>query len=114
MQRDRFGLLRLIPGAPSRQYTSCVLALDRTAVFAVNADIPAGSWLQLTLLDEDGLDALLEYDTGDGGHVMESGLDTTVVWDETTTLPTGRPFRIRAEVEGATEMFRFICSSAAR
>ena len=36
---------------------------------------------------------------------MESGLDTTVVWGETTTLPTGRPFRIRAEVEGATELF---------
>ena len=36
---------------------------------------------------------------------MESGLDTTVVWGETTTLPTGRPFRVRAEVEGATTLF---------
>ena len=35
----------------------------------------------------------------------ELGLDTTVIWDETTTLPTGHPFRIRIEVESATELF---------
>ena len=45
---------------------------------------------------------------------MESGLDTTVVWGETTTLPTGRPFRIRAEVVGATELFALYISVAPR
>ena len=105
MPRDRFGCLRLIPGAPAGQCASCALTLDGAAVLSVNADVPAGSRLQVSLLDEDGLDALPGYGNDDGGHVMESGLDTTVVWGETTTLPTGRPFRIRAEVEGATELF---------
>ena len=105
MQRDRFGCLRLMPGAPSGQCASCALTLDGTTVLAVNADVPAGSRLQLTLLDENGLDALPGCGTDDGGHMMELGLDTTVIWDETTTLPTGHPFRIRIEVESATELF---------
>ena len=101
MPRDRWGCLRLMPGAPRGRCSSRAVTLDAPGQLTVNADVPPGSRLGVTLLDEDGLDPLPGYDAVD---VTVSGLDTKVAWNG-MTLPVQHPFRIRAEFEGDTELF---------
>jgi len=100
MPRDRFGCLRVMPGAPRGRCSSRAVTLDAPGQLTVNADVPPGSRLGVTLLDEDGLDPLPGYDAVD---VTVSGLDTKVAWNG-MTLPVQHPFRIRAEFEGDTEL----------
>ena len=70
-----------------------------------NAEVPAGSSLQLHLKDEHGLDVLPGYGRADGGQVADSGLDLEVAWRDHACLPAGRSFRIRYEMTGETKVF---------
>ena len=102
MPRDRFGCLRVMAGAPGAQVCSCVIETDSPTRLRVNADVPAGGRLRVTVLDEDGLAPLPEY--GEGAEVCESGLDTPVTWGAAEHLPVGR-FRIRAELGGDAALY---------
>jgi len=105
MPRDRFGYLRLMPGARVGQRVSCPVHVDSGTALTVNAEVPAGSRIRLALLDEDGLDELPGYQLGDGGQVVSSGLDSPVIWNNRRELPIDKSFRIRADLEGAAKLF---------
>ncbi len=105
LPRDRFGHLSLIEESTTGQFVSCPLSYEQDMKLYVNADIPAGSSLQVYLLDEHGLDVLQGYGAAEGGEVKESGLDVEVVWRKKAFLPTGQRFRIRCEIEGKTRVF---------
>ena len=87
------------------QFASCPLEYKHDMKLCVNADIPAGSSLQVYLLDEHGLDVLPGYGKAEGGKIVESGLDVEVVWKNRPFLPTGQPFKIRCEITGTTRVF---------
>ena len=103
--RDRFGYLSLIDERMSGQFVSCPLEYRCGMRLYVNADIPAGSSLQVYLLDEHGLDVLPGYSAATGGKVSESGLDVAVEWREKPFLPIGQRFKIRCELKGKTRVF---------
>ena len=103
--RDRFGYLSVIDVTTTGQLVSRALEYQREMMLYVNADVPAGSSLQVSLLDEYGLDVLPGYARAEGGQIAESGLEVEVLWDEKRFLPTGRPFRIRCDMTGETRVF---------
>ncbi|MBC8355293.1 MAG: hypothetical protein H8E66_25230 [Planctomycetes bacterium] len=110
--RDRFGYLSAIDETRTAKVTSCPLEYDDDVRLYANADVPAGSSLQISLMDEHGLDVLPGYGAAEGGQVKESGLDVAVDWKEQPLLPGGRPFRIRCEIKGKTRVFALYLRSA--
>ena len=103
--RDRFGYLSLLDDHnPGQLVTRSLSYNDKTKLY-VNADVPAGSSLQVYLLDEHGLDVLPGYGQADGGQVTESGLDAEVIWKHKPFLPLGQPFKIRCEIKGKSRVF---------
>jgi hypothetical protein len=103
--RNRFGYLGAIDATSTGKVTSCPLEYEHDMKLHVNADVPAGSSLQVYLLDEHGLDVLAGYGQADGGQIMESGLDVEAIWKNKAHLPGGRRFRIRHEMTGQTKLF---------
>jgi hypothetical protein len=103
--RDRFGYLGAIDETSTGKVTSCRLEYDHDVRLYANADVPAGSSLQVSLMDEHGLDVLPGYGPADGGQPAGSGLDLEVAWKDKACLPAGRPFRIRCEMTGKTRVF---------
>ena len=105
LPRDRFGYLSLTDEKHTGQLVSCALEYQQDMRLYVNADVPAGSSLQVYVLDEHGLDVLPGYGKADGGQATGSGLDVEVIWKDRPFLPTGRPFKIRCEITGKTRVF---------
>ena len=103
--RDRFGYLSLIDQKTTGQFVSCPLEYEQGMKLFVNAEIPAGSSLQVYLLDEYGLDVLPGYGAAEGGDVNESGLDVEVIWSKKPFLPSGQRFKIRCEIKGQTRVY---------
>ena len=105
LRRDRFGCLSLLDEHHPGQLVTRPLSYNDQTKLYVNADVPAGSSLQVCLLDEHGLDALPGYGQEDGGRVTESGLNVEVIWKDKPFLPTGQPFKVRCTITGQTRVF---------
>lgn len=108
--RDRFGCLSLTDEKHTGQLVSCALEYKQDMRLYVNANVPAGSSLQVYLLNEHGLDVLPGYGQAEGGRVTASGLDVEVRWSDRACLPAGQPFRIRCEITGQSRVFALYVS----
>jgi len=112
--RDRLGYLRMIDERTTGQFVSCTLEYPQEMQLCVNADVPAGSSLQVSLLDEHGLDVLPGYSPMQGGHGVVSGLDVAVCWETSPYLPAGRPFKIRCDMTGKSRVFALYLKTVSR
>ena len=106
LPRDRFACLQMIPDAPGGGYfVTRALTLERGGQLFANVDVPDGSSVRFSLVDENGLETLEGYGFDDASVPVTSGLDTALRWRDRPTLPKGTPFRIRAHLQGNAKMY---------
>ena len=103
LPRDRFGCLRLCPGTPDGQLLTCPIELNFPCSLYVNAEIPSGSEIRLSLTEQHGLDELAGFSGDKAAVLRRSGLDLPVKWQ--TVLPRARRFCIRADLRGQAKLF---------
>ena len=112
LPRDRFACLQTIPGAPGGGYfVTRALTLESGRHLFANVDVPNGSSLRFSLVDQHGLETLEGYGFDDASVPLTSGLDIAVRWRDRPALPRGIPFRIRAHLEGQTKMYALTLGS---
>ena len=100
LPRDRFGYLSLIDSSGPGQFLTCPLEVEGETRLYLNARVPSGASLRISLTDEDGLTELTGYGREDGLESLASGLEAPVEWPAGQFLPRGTKFRIRGELEG--------------
>ena len=112
LPRDRFACLQMIPGAPGGGYfVTRALTLESGGQLFANVDVPNGSSLRFSLVDEHGLETLEGYGFDDASVPLTSGLAIAVRWRDRPALPRGIPFRIRAHLEGQAKMYALTLGS---
>lgn len=109
LPRDRFGCLT--PQKPDAFWTSHTLPpIPGGARLAVNVDgIDDDAHLEIDILDP-SLKPVADYSGGKAAVVKNSGLRESVIWAGGESIPTERPWRIRARFVGASATdIRFYC-----
>ena len=112
LPRDRFGYLRLMSSAETGWCSTCPLQVGRGASVSINAVVPVGSRLRLSVLDEDGLEELPGYGVEDSCSIATSGLERPVTWGELDELPPDRKLRLRVQMEGDVELYAIYLHAA--
>ncbi len=105
LPRDRFGGLRVLPGKTRGTLVTRPVSVNQGAALCLNADVPPGASLKVSLLDADGLESLPGYDYDAQQTCVGSGFDIPIRWQSRPYLPPDSMFRIRVELTGAASVY---------